>query len=152
MVARQSVVAGKFGLVQFLVVACLAGCSGGGNIDTLDVSGTVTYNGQPVPNVAVTFNPDGEGWPATGRTDDQGQFVSLTTRETGDGIAEGSYTVTLSQITDASTGEISSADAYAPTAGANLPFPTKYLNTAESDLKVTVDADSEKTLTLDLTD
>ena len=151
MTAKHSTLTGGVGLVGFLSALCLAGCSGGGSVDTVDVSGTLTRNGQPVPNVAITFTPDADGWVATGKTDEQGQFASLTTRESGDGIAEGSYTVTLSQVTEAATGEVSSADAYAPTAGANLPFPTKYLNTAESDLKVTISADTE-TLELELTD
>jgi hypothetical protein len=153
MAARRSALAGGFYWVGFLfVVVCLNGCSGGSDVDTQQVSGTVMYNGNPVANVAVTFNPDGDGWPATGTTDAEGQFESLTTREGGDGIAEGQYTVTLSQVTGASTDVGDDVNAYSPTAASDLPFPTKYLNTAESDLKVTISADGEKTLTLELKD
>ena len=153
MAARRSALTGGFYWVGFLFVAvCLSGCSGGSDVGTHDVTGTLTYKGQPVANVAVTFNPDGDGWAATGTTDAQGQFSSLTTREPGDGVAEGEYTVTLSEVTEASTAVVDDPNAYAPTTSSTLPFPTKYLNTAESDLKVTVSADSEKTLTLELTD
>ena len=149
---RPALTRGFYWVGLFLVAVCLCGCSGSSDIGTYDVTGTLTYNGQPVANVAVTFNPDGSGWAATGKTDAQGKFSSLTTRESGDGIAEGEYTVTLSKITEVSEGAIDDPNPYAPTSSASLPFPTKYLNTAESDLKVTVNADSEKTLTLDLTD
>jgi hypothetical protein len=133
-------------LVAALVVGSI-GCSGGSDVDTYDVSGTVTYNGQPVANVNVTFNPQGGGHVAVGKTDAQGRFSSLTTRNPGDGAAEGEYVVTLSQIMD-TTSTPDSEQAYAAPTAAGLPFPTKYLNTRESDLRVSISADGEKELTL----
>lgn len=76
-------------LVVILVGAsCAAGCS-----NLVDVRGEVTLDGQPLPDAQVMFVPAG-GRPATGKTDAQGKF-RLTTNSAGDGLAPGSYTVTV---------------------------------------------------------
>jgi len=135
-----------------LVAVGLVGCSGGSSVETYDVSGTVTYNGQPVANVGVTFIPDGGGLAATGRTDAEGKFDSLTTRESGDGVAEGNYIVTLSTIIETSTETITDVSAYSVNAGGPPPFPTRYLNATESDLRCSVGPDGERELSFALTD
>lgn len=150
---KPPMLTGKWHWVGMLVVAvCLSGCSGGSSVETYEVTGTITYNDKPVANVGVTFNPDGEGLAATGKTDAQGKFSSLRTGESGDGVAEGTYTVTLSTVSEASTDLVEDANAYADTTPEDLPFPTKYLNTAESDLKATISPDGEKNLTFTLKD
>jgi hypothetical protein len=53
------------------LLACL-GCSDGGK-KVVRVTGKVTRNGQPVPNVALTFTP-AKGRPSWGMADDQGNF------------------------------------------------------------------------------
>lgn len=82
----------------------LTGC-GGGNV--AEVTGTVTLDGQPLPNAVVEFSPatEGQGTPSYGRTDASGTFtlqytsdqpgaevgeyrVSITTQTSGDPDAE----------------------------------------------------------------
>jgi hypothetical protein len=143
------------GLVGLVVLVALAasGCSGGGGEETYPISGTVTYNGDPVANVSVVFNPsEGSGRPGSAITDAQGKFSSVTTYESGDGVIPGEHVVTLAAVAEASTEMVESADAYAPDAGGgDLPFPTKYLNTVDSDLKVSV-TESGQVLDLQLSD
>lgn len=54
-----------------LALPLLVGCSSGQEIAS--VEGTVTMDGQPLPNAAVIFVPEG-GRPAAARTDDQGHY------------------------------------------------------------------------------
>lgn len=81
------------------VVLNLSGCGGGGGDapDRVPVSGTVTYNGQPVAGVQVTFHPGEDSQiprKGAGTTDDAG-FYRLTTINTDDGAIPGEYTVTF---------------------------------------------------------
>lgn len=76
-----------------------SGCSGEkkGNeklAATAPVTGVVMYKGKPVKDAAVTFHPQGEGNPATGRTEENGRFI-LTTYKERDGAAVGFHTVTV---------------------------------------------------------
>jgi hypothetical protein len=43
----------------FLSVCLLAGCGGGSSITTYNVSGMVTFGGQPVPRGSIQFVPSG---------------------------------------------------------------------------------------------
>src|SRR5688500_14213492 len=49
----------------------LVGCS---DSKVVPVSGTLKYNGQPVPNAIIHFVPD-NGRPSRGETDAQGRFT-----------------------------------------------------------------------------
>jgi hypothetical protein len=61
----------SFGLV--LGLAALAGCEGGGPaLGT--VTGTVSMDGKPLANTAVTFIPQGGGGTASGITDASGKY------------------------------------------------------------------------------
>lgn len=60
------------------------------------VSGTVLYNGKPLPNARVTFLDAGSSQsPATGTTNSSGQY-RLTTYSPNDGAIPGVYTVVFS--------------------------------------------------------
>jgi len=68
------------------------GC-GSSDPKPIKVSGTVTLDGQPLPDAMVTFLPvEKDGQAATGMTDSQGVF-SLTTHTTDDGANAGDYKV-----------------------------------------------------------
>jgi hypothetical protein len=72
-------------------VAAVVGC--GGDEKLYNVSGTVTYNGKPVPKGLIFFDPD----PAKGGTGTQG-FANITdgrytTAVNGKGVRGGAYTV-----------------------------------------------------------
>jgi hypothetical protein len=77
-------------LPPIALLVFVAGCSSGGP-DMVDVSGTVTRNGQPVPNIDVYFQPT-EGRPSLGTTDAQGRFTMQYTHDQS-GVRVGNHTV-----------------------------------------------------------
>jgi hypothetical protein len=91
----------RAGLVCGLVaVLYLSGCSSDApKINTVPVTGKVTYKGQPVAGATVAFiptNPDGR--PARGVTDDQGVYTLTTYLGPQDqpaGAEPGEYKVTI---------------------------------------------------------
>ncbi len=141
-------------LCVVLASALLVGCSNGPAEDLMKVSGTVTYQGKPVPNVSVTFTPEagnGSGRPGSAITDASGAFSQARTYTGGDGLIPGSHKVTLATVSTGGDSTDIGEEAYAEESADSLPFPTKYLNTAESD--VTVDISSAgQVLTIELTD
>lgn len=68
----------------------LCGCDSGGP-KIVPVSGTLTRNGKPVPNLEVYFMPT-EGRNSVGMADDQGRF-SLGYTASQDGALVGTHTV-----------------------------------------------------------
>ncbi len=71
--------------IALAVLVAVAGCQPGSDFNLAEVSGTVTMNGEPMPNVHVIFypkataeNPD-SGPYSEGTTDAAGKF-SMTTR------------------------------------------------------------------------
>ncbi|MEX1042205.1 MAG: carboxypeptidase-like regulatory domain-containing protein [Pirellulaceae bacterium] len=79
-------------------VVTLFGCDRTLQIEGLTkVSGTVTYQGEPIEGATVTFSPaDETGRAASGRTDSKGRF-NLTTLNHSDGIMAGHYKVAISK-------------------------------------------------------
>lgn len=77
-------------LVGALALA-LAGCDDGPKV--VKVSGTVTHNGQPVPNLALTFTP-AVGRPSWGVTDEEGKY-NLQYTTTREGAEVGTHKVTV---------------------------------------------------------
>jgi len=88
----------------------LCGCGSGGakndkRLKTVNVSGVVTYKGQPVDGATVTFNPGvatnpnaaSDGKSAFATTDAQGRY-NLGTYATGDGAIPGKYFVTVTKV------------------------------------------------------
>jgi len=60
-------------LAATLMISLAAGCSGGGP-EIVPVEGTVTHNGDPVPNLLIYFVST-EGRPSWGISDSSGHFV-----------------------------------------------------------------------------
>lgn len=110
-----------------LLALALSGCGGAG---TAEVSGTVTMDGQPVPNALVTFTPEGEGSPAYGRTDSQGQYKLQYTQDAS-GAVPGQYVVSISTYTDGDP------DAEPPVPRSPETVPARY--NVETELTATVD-------------
>jgi hypothetical protein len=77
------------------------GCSGGGP-DIVPVSGTVTRNGKPVPNVTIYFQPT-SGRPSLGECDDQGRFKLRYTHDQ-DGAKVGMHSVYIVYFPDVTRG------------------------------------------------
>ena|SRR2546421_11045749 len=81
-----------------------SGCGG----PLVNVTGRLTYKGQPVPSTYVIFNPEEEGKRASrGVTDDDGNFM-LTHSKSNTGALRGRHTVTLQYhlITEEEIGHI----------------------------------------------
>ncbi len=70
------------------------GCSGSSGPKTAPVKGTITIAGKPLPNVGVTFLPEGKGPTASGNTDQNGNFTLRTTNP-GDGAVVGTHRVVI---------------------------------------------------------
>jgi mannose-6-phosphate isomerase-like protein (cupin superfamily) len=91
------------------------------------VSGTVTFNGEPLSNAVLTF-VSRKGLAATGVTDKQGRYV-LTTFEENDGAVPGQYRVTIATR---------SAPSSKRTRDASATIPAKYSNPQTSELECEV--------------
>jgi hypothetical protein len=112
------------------------------------VSGVVTYGGQPVANVNVTFL-GADGAVATGVTDAQGQFTRLSPNRPGDGALPGDYKVTITPKSDVAAEPSGPIDYQLQT---GPPFPVKYMTLEASDLTATVTAGAENNFTFELVD
>jgi hypothetical protein len=81
-------------------IACLAAILGGisgcgpSRPTTYPVSGVVTLDGKPIQGATVMLMPQAGGRPATGTTNQRGEF-SLTTFDRNDGALPGKHTVTV---------------------------------------------------------
>lgn len=88
------------GLSLVLMIALSpVGCGGGPELGI--VTGTVTLDGQPVPNAFVVFTPKGPGRPSQTKTDTEGRF-SLKFNGAREGALVGNHSVTVStaDVTD----------------------------------------------------
>jgi hypothetical protein len=125
-------------LGAILVLGASLGCGSKSNL--APVSGIVTIDGKPVAAAQVLFTSP-SGRPAAGETDGQGRYV-LSTHETGDGAAVGTYGVT---VTARPTIQVDAAGAVGPPTGrpkvehgAVSPVPLKYSNPSNPQLTVEV--------------
>lgn len=140
-----------------LIVVSVSGCGGGGGLpsgDTGTVTGSVTYNGQPVPQgTTVVFLPAGGGAGAVmanGTVDEAGNY-SLTMRN-GPDILTGKYMVGVTPPptgTEMTPDEIMQMDK--PPETPPPPFPAKYLSAETSGVNMTVAA-GENSLDITMTD
>ncbi len=128
---------------QLVLVVCAItaiGCGGENDApETVSVTGIVTYQGNPMPNLSVGFIPD-KGMLASGITDAEGRF-DLTTSDPGDGAIVGAYKVSINFVPE-QTPEMPGfpGSENAP----KSPIPTKYADVSTSGLTATVDSDSSK--------
>lgn len=133
--------------VPFFTIGC------GASVPTSKVDVTLTYQGQPLSDVIVSFNSEGSDGnrPAIGRTDAQGKVTGVTTLKPNDGVIPGNYILTLSKPMNVSE-TIDNAEAYADPSGQSLGFPAKYQSVQMSDLKITVEKGKPNQKTFELTD
>jgi hypothetical protein len=83
------------------ILALCCGC-GRSNSKLAEVSGRVTYNGEPFPGVHLEFNPDGPGRPSSGYTDQNGEYTARYT-EDQNGALIGKHEVLLKTYDDPAT-------------------------------------------------
>lgn len=160
----------RLALASGMLATCLwsAGCGETAKVTsekTVPVTGTVTYNGQPVADATVTFVPEtapGEaasGRGAFGRTDAAGKF-ELMAFNPGDGAVPGTYKVTITKTEgETASGPETGADDYVDPAETETPaaapkqlLPAKYGNVASTDQKATVAPEGAQEFTFDLKD
>jgi len=113
-------------LCSTVVICAVVGC-GPSNIGT--VSGTVTLDGQPLPDALVTFTPIEDGSPSSGRTDANGSYTLRYTRSIV-GAEPGEHVVSVSTYTEGDP------DAEPPIPEVAEKVPAKY--NEKSELKQTV--------------
>ncbi len=110
-----------------LVALAAGGCRKGGGPKVVPVSGTVTIDGKPAPNIAVVFQPvasgkEEAGMGSTGVTDAQGRFtLMLTGTDKRPGAVVGKHRVTFSGMTEQ---RADSDDTVRP--GTPDPIPPRY--------------------------
>lgn len=87
---------GQFAVAFVVLTTALSGCSGrSGGPSLTQVSGTVTLDGNPLPNASITFQPVGEGRPSLGSTDSSGRYT-LEYTEGIRGAVNGKHVVQIS--------------------------------------------------------
>jgi len=152
-------------LASMLALGC-PGQQGGDRPSTSPVSGTVTYDGQPVDGATVAFQSADGSRSAVGVTDAGGKYT-LTTFESGDGAVPGEYQVKIFkyevEATEGPGGEIDmDSPEYVPpeiagegaTEDSGEPenlLPEKYNDPTTSGLTATV-SEGENTLDFPLED
>jgi len=78
------------GIFTTAVLVAIYGCGHGGP-EVVHVTGTVTQQGKPIPNIIVNFMPE-KGRPSWAITDEKGQYSLKYNRE-HDGAVTGRHTV-----------------------------------------------------------
>ena len=124
-----------------VLAALLCGCGGNSGPDLEDVSGTVTLDGEPLPEATVRFLPESDGTaeyvrPATGVTDSSGWY-SLSYSSSRDGALPGKYRVAITTYREGGYDEDEEGN---PIPGAPEKVPSAY--NSETTLTVTVPSDS----------
>ena len=132
-------------------LAFASGCSKSGP-ELFTVSGTVTLQGKPLPNVIVTFIPDGEGKSASGTGDEEGNY-KLSTFAPNDGALAGKYRVAImpkdpppmaGEAVSSPGASAGKAKKYTP------PFPARYGLPKDSGLTASVGPDGANMFNFDL--
>lgn len=121
--------------LSFLVSGC-----GPAAPPTAEVTGTVTYNGNPVANASVTFYP-ASGRPATGATDASGKFTLAAT--------PGAQKVAVIPIEEFDPDAIAGDPDAVETPP---PFPVKYQSMDDSGLTADAKEGQINDVTFELTD
>ena len=130
--------------IWLLCVIFSVGCSSGSNVDysglgLIKVTGVVTLNGSPLPDVTVLFESS-DGQFSSGVTDENGQYRLAYDSDT-DGVTPGEKIIRISKKPMSEEGdEFESEDEELSSVEQKETLPTKF-NT-KSDLKMTVPSSS----------
>ena len=134
----------------------LAGCGGSGIGGTSPVSGTVTYNGQPVADASITFIYDDQNTrPATAASGPDGRYELMTLESKGALPGKGTVLVRKTdmpaELTKTQTMDEAAAQANVPLPTPKDLLPTKYGDPVNSPLKFEIKSGSN-TIDLPLAD
>ncbi len=152
-VRRHSARAAYGALLGAGCVIWLLGCGGSDSPETVAVSGSVTYQGSPLTNGKVMFNPvDSQvGRVAHGQINEDGSFV-LSTYHDGDGARPGDYNVSIVSYTPGSGGLEKDRELGLSISDTSA-IPEKYNDPKTSGITISVESGRPQTdLTLELTD
>lgn len=124
----------------------LSGCAVEQPLDKyVDVTGKVTYHGEPVNKGGIHFLPvEKGGLPATGDII-RGEIKNVTTRAQGDGVLPGSYKVAITAFEESeskrstvSPGVIDPQEVQRAAENARTLIPPRYNNASDSGLTADV--------------
>ncbi len=123
------------GLLALVLGISLCGCGGDSGPTLVQLSGTILFEGHPIPPGTLTFIPkEGKGPTATGTISDAGHFT-VSTHRPGDGIVPGEYRIRVESWETP------------PTMGgppAKSAVPAKYTNINTTDLTLAVPNEREQ--------
>jgi hypothetical protein len=100
---RNRVSSARLLLLGAVSLSSIAGCSGGndkwtkGRPPLYKASGKITFNGKPLEDALILYNPASGDVAARAKSDPQGNFV-LSTFGENDGAPAGSYKVVVTKI------------------------------------------------------
>jgi hypothetical protein len=135
--------------LTIFTVVVLTGCDK--TISTIKVSGTVKFDGVPLADASISFSPEteGEGLPAYGTTDANGNYLLQTAQGKVDaGTTPGKYQVTIRKMEKTAVTEAPAeydGTSSAPSSNAPRPkslIPERYAQTRTSGLTATVDKEN----------
>lgn len=135
-------------VVALLLCIVFAGCGGSSDAPALvKVSGVVNFQGKPLPEATLTFYPS-SGPVGVGRTDADGAFQIRTNGSLG--VVVDTHKVTVF-VTDAAA-EPPPMDGNEMAVANKSVLPKKYADKETTDLQITVSAEGNENLVLDLTE
>lgn len=150
-----------------LLLMPLAGCFGSGDEwtrnlpETVNASGIVLLDGEPVENASVVFAPVSPGeYPAKARTNDRGEFTA-DAFPSKKGAVPGTYQVAVSKTVETTMTYVvndAGEDAeHAETAGESQEgvgwknvLPQQYANPMKSGIEIEIPAEGSKQLRIEL--
>lgn len=137
--------------IPLIVVAVLSGCGDGGP-PTAPVTGTITYEGEPVKYAKVMFFPQGIPGALTGfaQTDEDGKFSQVFSgTKKGAFVGTNYITITEEWPPDEEVPVGPDGMQKEPPRG---PWAQKYRDSSDPALKVQVDADGQNHFEFDLSE
>lgn len=145
-------------LFVLVIIATLFGCSSNEHPELRPVSGTVTYNGEPLDDAIVAFYNENSSRLASGHTDSEGRFF-LTSYEQNDGAIPGDHTVMVTKaemIDEEETPALSTDEALdaepQEKSAVRLLVPEKYTLVETTPLVISVSEDGPNEVTIKLED
>lgn len=114
-------------------ISILSGCNSGSNV--VEISGTLTRNGKPVPYLTIHFVPE-NGRSSWGVSDENGQFIMKQDKKTP-GVLFGTHTVWVEWRPLTPIDEMDPKNAKKPVDLATIT--EKYGSEARSPLKIEID-------------
>jgi hypothetical protein len=138
----------------------LAGCGGGDDAykrarpKTVNATGTITYNGEPLASATIVLDPQAEGGVAAMcRSDKEGNF-SLDAYPPDPGAVPGSYRVSVKKVEPSKQAAATEESHDAPSEGAagepESLIPKEYGEFETSGLTMEIPAEGSETLKIEL--